>query len=257
MSRSASAFSRVFIKTRTSPVALSLGKKDESFFGWFPLDSKTFSDEHPQKSFHEAIVVSLTFLAVTAGLPTISSAAGPDWGLFEGKTFSVAHPLAMGILFMFQVDTAIKGFNWRRQRTMGDEISDLKKQLPTLPEGAKTLQEAIDVAEADVSLYKSALDVEREVNALMEERKTLASQNNRDSHYNQGAILAFIGTLFAIEGPLNTYARAGKLFPGPHLYAGAGLVICWAAAAACVPYMQKGSDAARSLHIGRNLGIAQ
>ena len=56
------------------------------------------------------------------------------------------------------------------------------------------------------------------------------------------------------QGPLNTYARAGKLFPGPHLYAGAGLVVLWALAAACVPSMQKGNDTARTIHIGANLG---
>jgi len=55
------------------------------------------------------------------------------------------------------------------------------------------------------------------------------------------------------QGPLNTYARAGKLFPGPHLYAGAGLVVLWALAAAMVPSMQKGNDAARTVHIGANL----
>ena len=55
------------------------------------------------------------------------------------------------------------------------------------------------------------------------------------------------------QGPLNTYARAGKLFPGPHLYAGAGLVVLWALAAAMVPAMQKGNDAARTVHIGANL----
>jgi hypothetical protein len=52
---------------------------------------------------------------------------------------------------------------------------------------------------------------------------------------------------------LNTYARAGKLFPGPHLYAGAGLVCLWALAGACVPAMQKGNDTARSIHIGANV----
>jgi Protein of unknown function (DUF4079) len=56
-----------------------------------------------------------------------------------------------------------------------------------------------------------------------------------------------------MQGPLNTYARAGKLFPGPHLYAGAGLVCLWAIAVACVPAMQKGNDAARTLHIGANV----
>ena len=56
-----------------------------------------------------------------------------------------------------------------------------------------------------------------------------------------------------LQGPLNTYARAGKLFPGPHLYAGAGLVCLWALAYACVPAMQKGNDAARAVHIGANV----
>jgi hypothetical protein len=61
-----------------------------------------------------------------------------------------------------------------------------------------------------------------------------------------------------LQGPLNTYARAGKLFPGPHLYAGAGLVCLWALAVACVPQMQKGNDVARTVHIGANIvGIGE
>ena len=55
---------------------------------------------------------------------------------------------------------------------------------------------------------------------------------------------------YHLQGPLNTYARAGKLFPGPHLYAGAGLVCLWALAAACVPAMQKGNDTARYVDQG-------
>ena len=45
---------------------------------------------------------------------------------------------------------------------------------------------------------------------------------------------------------------AGKLFPGPHLYAGAGIVALWATAASLVPAMQKGNDTARTLHITLN-----
>lgn len=56
------------------------------------------------------------------------------------------------------------------------------------------------------------------------------------------------------KGPLNTYARAGKLFPGPHLYVGAGLVVVWALAVATIPPMQKGSETARTIHIGANIG---
>lgn len=46
---------------------------------------------------------------------------------------------------------------------------------------------------------------------------------------------------------------AGKLFPGPHLYAGAAIVTLWAGAGAMVPLMAKGNDNARTAHIAMNL----
>lgn len=56
----------------------------------------------------------------------------------------------------------------------------------------------------------------------------------------------------AVEGCANTFMRTGRLFPGPHLFAGAAMVGLWAMAAALVPAMQKGNDTARSMHIGLN-----
>jgi len=64
--------------------------------------------------------------------------------------------------------------------------------------------------------------------------------------------LKFILNSF-LQGPLNTYARTGKLFPGPHLYVGAALVVIWALAVATIPSMQKGNDTARAIHIGANI----
>ena len=55
------------------------------------------------------------------------------------------------------------------------------------------------------------------------------------------------------QGCLNTYGRAGKLFPGPHLFVGAGLVVIWALSVFTIPAMQKGNDIARNVHIGANL----
>ena len=67
-----------------------------------------------------------------------------------------------------------------------------------------------------------------------------------------GSVVLGLGTSFAIEGPVNTFLRAQKLFPGPHLYAGAGIVVCWAMAASLVPLMAKGKDSARIGHMAFN-----
>ena len=77
----------------------------------------------------------------------------------------------------------------------------------------------------------------------------------RDRHYDMGALLLGLGTFAAIEGPVNTFLRAQKLFPRAHLYAGAGIVISWAVAASLVPQMQKGNDAARTAHMAINFGM--
>ncbi len=105
---------------------------------------------------------------------------------------------------------------------------------------------------APPALSAADAEVQSRIEALGEERKALLADGVRDKHFNWGSLLLALGVAIAIEGPVNTYLRTGKLFPGPHLYAGAGIVVLWAAAAACVPQMQKGNDTARSVHIGLN-----
>lgn len=242
--------------TRSIRHASFMSKNDEDHTVFDPLNlSSNDGDRDVLKKIGTMTSVVATTMATA---PTSASAAGPDWGLFEGKTGSLLHPVFMGSMFLFSLSTAFLGFQWRRQRTIGDEINTLKKTMPafkgaSLSEAIATLEAAEEVDSFKISQLKAALPTEAQLESLKNERKELSAQGNRDKHYAQGSLLAFIGTLFAIEGPLNTYARAGKLFPGPHLYAGAALVVLWAAAAATVPSMQKGSDTARTIHIGANL----
>ena len=56
----------------------------------------------------------------------------------------------------------------------------------------------------------------------------------------------------SIHAHKNGRLLAGKLFPGPHLYAGAAIVVLWATAASLVPAMSKGNEAARTAHITLN-----
>jgi hypothetical protein len=145
----------------------------------------------------------VTLLALT---PEAANAApSPDWGLFEGKTGSLLHPVIMGSMFALSLSTALKGFQYRRQRTMGAEIKALKQTLPSL-NGASNLSAAIasaqaaeEVDSAMIAKLQSAMPIENEINALLAERKELSSKGLRDGHFSQGAILAFLGTAFAIE----------------------------------------------------------
>jgi len=215
------------------------------------------SEEPSEKSLMDQIPAASLTAALMASFPLEASAAGPDWGLFEGRIGSMLHPAMMASMFLFSISTALLGFQYRRQRTIGAEINALKKTLPkfdgTLSVAIAEAERAETVDTALVRKLKDAIPNQESLDVLTQERKELSGIGPKDKHFSQGALLAFLGTAFAIEGPLNTYARAGKLFPGPHLYVGAALVVLWAAAAACVPAMQKGNDTARSAHIAANV----
>ena len=81
----------------------------------------------------------------------------------------------------------------------------------------------------------AASEADATVAALAERRSVIQAGNFRDRHYQLGTILLAVGIPMALEGPVNTYMRAGKLFPGPHVYAGVGVASLWAVAAALVP----------------------
>jgi len=166
---------------------------------------------------------------------------------------SLAHPAMMAIVYGSSAWAAFTGWQWRRLREIGTQISDLKEQQK--PMKTKLAAAAAEDADhpPDASLTRAVADLQTQIDELTATRKELAEGSFRDKHYQVGALVLGLGTSFAIEGPVNTFMRANKLFPGPHLYAGAGIVVCWAMAASLVPLMQKGKDAARTAHIAFNV----
>ncbi|KAK1438069.1 hypothetical protein QVD17_03872 [Tagetes erecta] len=205
-----------------------------------PSDStKTVSMFPIQKSVVAAAAVTLPFLLK----PHDAFAAGGEFGILEGRSLALVHPIMMGGLFVYTLYAGYLGWQWRRVRTLQDEINELKKQdkapvAVTVPEGA---------APAPPS------PVQLQIQRLTEERKELIKGQYKEKHFNAGSILLGFGVFESIGGGVNTYLRTGKLFPGPHLYAGAAITVLWAAAAALVPPMQKGNETARNLHIALNV----
>lgn len=55
-------------------------------------------------------------------------AAGGEFGILEGRSFALVHPIVMGGLFVYTLYAGYLGWQWRRVRTIQDEINELKKQ---------------------------------------------------------------------------------------------------------------------------------
>lgn len=197
------------------------------------------------------------------------------YGIFEGRIASLMHPTTMALLFLTSLYSLSLGLEWRKLRTLGDDIKQLNAQLPKLASASapvryplskvvSAVNEEISAAGEDetkvASLRRdlstlesaSAMALDAQIRELTDTRKTLAAKNLKDKHEITGSWLLGGGVVVSILGGFNTYMRAGKLFPGPHLYAGMAITGLWAAAAALVPAMQKGNETARTLHITLN-----
>ena len=190
------------------------------------------------KAGRRAAVAAPAGLAAQAGLALPAWAKGGDFGLLEGRTAALVHPAMEFSLLACMAYAMYSGLQWRRTRTLGAEISALKKKLPAKDE------------EGNLPAGGAALVAE--IATLTAERKELTQAGFRDKHTTLGSFILALGVTTSLEGGLNTYMRVGKLFPGPHLFAGAGMTALWAIGASLVPEMQKGNETARSAHIAIN-----
>ncbi|RZB49772.1 hypothetical protein D0Y65_052607 [Glycine soja] len=190
-------------------------------------------------------ILSFDFVMVMMGVVLLAQdalAVGGEFGILEGRSFALIHPIVMGSFFLYTLWAGYLGWQWRRVRTIQNDINELKKQVkpnPVTPDG-KPVEEA------------APSPVELQIQQLTEERKELIKGSYKDRHFNAGSILLGFGVLESVGGGVNTWFRTGKLFPGPHLFAGAAITALWALAAALVPSMQKGNETARNLHIALN-----
>jgi len=195
-------------------------------------------------------LVALGVAATLAAQPEAAMAKGGAYGIFEGRIVSLAHPVVMAAVYATSAFAAFSGWQWRRLREIGGEITVLKAELKGHSAQISASEENGEAPPA--ALVAKAGELQSQIDELTATRKELAGGSFRDKHYQAGALVLGLGTSFAIEGPINTFLRAQKLFPGPHLYAGAGVVVCWAMAASLVPLMQNGKDAARYGHMAFN-----
>ena len=126
-------------------------------------------------------------LATIASSPIVLSAQdafakGGEFGLLEGRTAALVHPFFLGIMYATSLYAGYLGLQWRKVRTVGEEIQELKKASPV---GA-------DAETANPNQSK--------IDELTKERKELVAGNYKEKHFNAGSLLLAFGTCLAIEG---------------------------------------------------------
>ncbi len=88
--------------------------------------------------------------------------------------------------------------------------------------------------------------------ATGEEKKELIKGKFLARHHQAGSTVLALMVLASLGGMGSTYINNGKLFFGPHLLVGLGMMGLIATSASMVPFMQKGNDPARYTHIVLN-----
>ena len=99
------------------------------------------------------------------------------------------------------------------------------------------------------------LQVQRTRNASGEEKKELIKGKYNIKHFQIGSLLLALMVSGSIGGMAVTYINNGKLFVGPHLFAGLGMTALIGFSASLSPFMQKGANWARMTHILLNFTI--
>ncbi|MEC4819356.1 MAG: DUF4079 domain-containing protein [Scytonema sp. PMC 1069.18] len=108
-----------------------------------------------------------------------------------------------------------------------------------------------------LSIYAAylGLQVQRTRSTEGEQKKELIKGRYNIRHHQIGSILLALMVLGTVGGMAVTYINNGKLFVGPHLFAGLGMTSLIAFSASLSPFMQKGANWARTTHIVLNFTL--
>lgn len=77
-------------------------------------------------------------------------AVNGEFGILEGRSVALVHPIVMGSLFVYTLWAGYLGWQWRRVRTIQSDINELKKQVkptPVTPDGkpAETAPSPVEI----------------------------------------------------------------------------------------------------------------
>ena len=126
-------------------------------------------------------------------LQSAALAAGGAYGILEGRSVALLHPLAMFLILSVTLWSGYLGWQWRRIRTIGDEISTKQSAMKQMKQKTKApvMQVAAAAAGAaavpaptpdsteNVSVSAEETQLMKEIDELKETRKKLSKEGYR------------------------------------------------------------------------------
>ena len=135
----------------------------------------------------------------------------------QGTLVSLIHPALMDFLFLSTLWTGYLGWQWRRTRTIPEELKQLKKELPEKDAEGNRPVSKVDGRIAALEEVRSAqaliacknTDQTNNVHMFLQQRKLMSKKEYKGRHHNWGGLIMGLGTATAVAGPVNTYLRSG------------------------------------------------
>lgn len=110
-------------------------------------------------------------------------AAGGEFGILEGRIFSLIHPIVMISLFVATGYAGYLGWQWRRVRTIQEDINALKKQVPVAAEG----QTAPSPIEAQIKELSEVCSIH--IYSLLQSVRMVSSSVSQNYHHTKAHLL--------------------------------------------------------------------
>ncbi len=137
--------------------------------------------------------------------------------VLQGTLVSLIHPAIMDILFLSTLWTGYLGWQWRRTRTIPEELKQLKKELPEKDAEGNRPVSKVDgriaaLEEVGLAQTPTCCKPYGSLNTklvFLQQRKLMSKKEYKGRHHNWGGLLMGLGTATAVAGPVNTYIRAG------------------------------------------------
>ena len=113
-------------------VDLSATVNEEPFY--YPFELSEEAVEQTNGFLPSIDLKPLALAPLATMLLPVQAAYAKDgaYGILEGRIASLMHPTTMALLFLTSLYSLSLGLEWRKLRTLGDDIKQLNAQLPKL-----------------------------------------------------------------------------------------------------------------------------